>query len=91
MTLLNLLKELGCEDNIPKKKTECLYKEKWQVYNDLLDELLSIEVPDIKKDEPPLDYQVGYSNGYKEGFNKACEPIIREKMLLPYWLLQSQD
>lgn len=27
------------------------------------------------------DYEVGYCDGYKEGFNKACEPVIQAKML----------
>lgn len=30
---------------------------------------------------PPITYQQGYSDGYKEGFNKACDPVIRAKML----------
>ena len=26
-------------------------------------------------------YDAGYCDGYKDGFNKACEPIIKAKML----------
>lgn len=28
-----------------------------------------------------IEYERGYTDGYKAGFNKACEPIIKAKML----------
>lgn len=28
-----------------------------------------------------IEYEKGFGDGYKEGFNKACEPVVRAKML----------